>query len=256
METAACVIALARRESFHKDLPFMENLWEFCGLTMATAFDDATILSLFWHRANYHRPVDLPDTTGLSWRELSHCRPRLLQPCSHPGKLMLLSVAPPSPPPSVAQKYLPLLFAAPSSSPAAVDSSPEHAPVPAPRKHWLNSSKALTQAIDCGLWNVAPLLFYGCAKFLDIGRNWNTLLYTPIQSIPKMLNGWHVRWVCWPCKNWDVFSFQELWGRALSCCNMRWCSWINGTTMGLRISSRYLCAFKMPSIKCTCVRCP
>ncbi len=28
------------------------------------------------------------------------------------------------------------------------------------------------------------------------------------------------------------------WGRALSCCNMRWWSWINGTTMGLRISSR------------------
>ncbi len=26
--------------------------------------------------------------------------------------------------------------------------------------------------------------------------------------------------------------------------------------MGLRISSRYLCAFKMPSIKCTCVHCP
>ncbi len=32
------------------------------------------------------------------------------------------------------------------------------------------------------------------------------------------------------------------WGRALSCCNMRWWSWMNGTTMGLRISS----------IKCTC----
>ncbi len=46
------------------------------------------------------------------------------------------------------------------------------------------------------------------------------------------------------------------WGRALSCCNMRWWSWMNGTTMGLRISSRYLCAFKMSSIKCTCVRCP
>ncbi len=45
------------------------------------------------------------------------------------------------------------------------------------------------------------------------------------------------------------------WGRALSCCNMRWWSWMNGTTMGLRISSRYLCAFKMLSIKCTCVRC-
>ncbi len=46
------------------------------------------------------------------------------------------------------------------------------------------------------------------------------------------------------------------WGRALSCCNMRWWSWMNGTKMGLRISSRYLCAFKMPSIKCTCVHCP
>ena len=31
-----------------------------------------------------------------------------------------------------------------------------------------------------------------------------------IQRIPHMLNRWHVRWVCWPCKNWDVFSFQEL----------------------------------------------
>ncbi len=59
-------------------------------------------------------------------------------------------------------------------------------------------------------WNVGPLLFNGCAKLLDIGRNWNTLSYTLIQSIPNMLNGWHVRWVCWPCKNWDVFSFQEL----------------------------------------------
>ncbi len=29
------------------------------------------------------------------------------------------------------------------------------------------------------------------------------------------------------------------WGRALLCCNMRWWSWMNGTTMGLRILSRY-----------------
>ncbi len=52
--------------------------------------------------------------------------------------------------------------------------------------------------------------FYCIGGGLDIGRNWNRLLYTPIQSIPNMLNGWHVRWVSWPCKNWDVFSFQEL----------------------------------------------
>ncbi len=35
-----------------------------------------------------------------------------------------------------------------------------------------------------------------------------------------MLSGWHVRWVCWPCKNWDVFSFQEL---CTNPCNMGLC---------------------------------
>ncbi len=30
----------------------------------------------------------------------------------------------------------------------------------------------------------------------------------------------HVRWVCWPCKNWDVFSFQEL---CTDPCNMGLC---------------------------------
>ena len=34
------------------------------------------------------------------------------------------------------------------------------------------------QAVDCGMWNVVPLLFNGCAKLLDIGGNWNTLSYT------------------------------------------------------------------------------
>ncbi len=35
-----------------------------------------------------------------------------------------------------------------------------------------------------------------------------------------MLNRWHVRWVYWPCKNWDVFSFQEL---CTDPCNMGPC---------------------------------
>ncbi len=78
----------------------------------------------------------------------------------------------------------------------------------------------VVQVVYCGLWNVGPLLFNGCVKLLDIGRNWNTLSYTPIQSIPNMLNGWHVRWVCWPCKNWDVFSFQKL---CTDPCNMGPC---------------------------------
>ncbi len=81
-------------------------------------------------------------------------------------------------------------------------------------------SHRVDQVVDCGLCNVDPLLFNGCVKLLDIGRNWNTLSYTPIQSIPNMLKGWHVRWVCWPCKNWDVFSFQDL---CTDPCNMGPC---------------------------------
>ncbi len=122
-------------------------------------------------------------------------------------------------------------------------------------------SHRVDQVVDCGLWNVGPLLFNVCGKMLEIGRNWNTLSYMPIQSIPNMLNGWQVRWVCWPCKNWDVFSFQEL---CTDPCNMGPCIIMlqheemvvdELHTTGLRISSQYLCAFKMPSIKCTFVRC-
>ena len=42
------------------------------------------------------------------------------------------------------------------------------------------------QAVYSGLWNVVPLLFNGCAKFLDIGGNWNTISFTSIQSIPNI----------------------------------------------------------------------
>ena len=65
-------------------------------------------------------------------------------------------------------------------------------------------------AVDCGRWNVVPLLFNGYARFLDIGWNWNMLSCMSIQSILNMLNGWHVWWVCRTWKNWDIFSFQEL----------------------------------------------
>jgi hypothetical protein len=45
----------------------------------------------------------------------------------------------------------------------------------------------LIRLLIVALWNVASLLFNGCAKFLDIGWNWNTLSYTSIQNIPNML---------------------------------------------------------------------
>ncbi len=50
-------------------------------------------------------------------------------------------------------------------------------------------SHRVDQVVDCGLWNVGTLHFNGCATLLEFGRNWNTLSYTPIQSIPNMLNG-------------------------------------------------------------------
>jgi hypothetical protein len=41
-------------------------------------------------------------------------------------------------------------------------------------------SHRVDQAVDYGLWNVVSIIFNGCAKFLDIGGNWNTLLNTLI----------------------------------------------------------------------------
>ncbi len=122
MEIAARFIAPA-----HRDLPFLEYSREFCRLAAATALDDATILSLFWHGANSHRPVDLPDTTGLKWREgilrcLESVRPRART--SLPS-----SAAPPSPPTRPAD--LPYRPAENMASPICLYR--QSSPVPAPR---------------------------------------------------------------------------------------------------------------------------
>ncbi len=110
MEMAAArFLALAR-----KDLPFYKYAGEFYGLAAATAWDDATLNSLFWLGTNYHRPVDLPDTTGLSWKEgvfrcLGSVRARA-------------RTSPPSSPPAVPQSSPP--SAAKSSPPSAAPTSP------------------------------------------------------------------------------------------------------------------------------------
>ncbi len=54
-------------------------------------------------------------------------------------------------------------------------------------------SHRVDHVVDCGLWNVGPLLFNGCAMLLEIGMNKKKLSYMPIKSIPNMLNGLHVR---------------------------------------------------------------
>ncbi len=57
--------ALARRDFVR----LVEYAWKFCRLVMRTALDDATLNSLFRFGANYHRRMNFPDITELSWRE-------------------------------------------------------------------------------------------------------------------------------------------------------------------------------------------
>ncbi len=118
------------------------------------------------------------------------------------------------------------------------------------------------QVVDCGLCNVGPLLFNGCVKFWILQEQEHAVVYADPEHTK------HAQWVTCTV---SMLAMQELgffsasrncvqilatWGHALPCCGMRWCSRMNGSTMGLRISSQYLCAFKIPSIKCTCFRSP
>ncbi len=120
MDAASRFAALARQ-----GLPFYDYAGEFCKLAAATAWDDATLNHLFWLGANFHHPVDLPDTTGLSWREgnfrcLGSVRARdRTSPPLFAGK---------STPPSVAHSGR-LPFAAPANQPpvANVSTSPSTA---------------------------------------------------------------------------------------------------------------------------------
>ncbi len=60
-------------------------------------------------------------------------------------------------------------------------------------------SHRVDQIVDCGLWNVGPLLFNGCVKLLDIGRNWNMLSHA---EHPK-----HAQRVTCPV---NILAMQEL----------------------------------------------
>ncbi len=125
---AARSVALA-----HLDLPFVEYAREFCGLATRTTFGDATINSLFWHGANYHRPVDLPDTTGLCWREgILRCLESILpwtrtSPPSSPSAVPQSSLSADPPVKPAIRRWLKPAFhsAAHSSPPSVAHSSPQ-----------------------------------------------------------------------------------------------------------------------------------
>lgn len=93
------------------------------------------------------------------------------------------------------------------------------------------------QGFDCGLWNVGRLLFSGCARLPDIGRNWNTLSSRLIYSIAKMLSGWRPVSLL-AIQELGHFRFQELFAYP---CNMGPCIMLQPELMwwmtGLRIWS-------------------
>ncbi len=64
MELAVRFAALARRSQDMEDFA-----GDFSCFAVNTTFDDEALKSLFKFGANCHHPVDLPDTTGLNWRE-------------------------------------------------------------------------------------------------------------------------------------------------------------------------------------------
>ncbi|PIO40687.1 hypothetical protein AB205_0110420 [Aquarana catesbeiana] len=82
------------------------------------------------------------------------------------------------------------------------------------------------------------------AKLLDIGRNWNTLSYTPIQSIPNMLwIGVTCLELCTdPCNMGPCFIMLQLEVMVVD-------EWHNRGPQDFVTVS----LFKMPSTKCTCV---
>ncbi len=106
------------------------------------------------------------------------------------------------------------------------------------------------QVVDCG-----PLLCNGCVKLNWTGTRCRIRRSRASQtcSTGDMSGEYagHERTGMLSASR-NCVQILATWDRALSCCNMRWCSWMNGTTMGLRISSRYQIHLCSLSITYTC----
>ena len=75
-------------------------------------------------------------------------------------------------------------------------------------------SHRVDQVVDCGLWNVGPLLFNGCQSCWILARTGTcyciSIVYASCPEHPKHAQWVTCQWVFWACKNWGGFSFQEL----------------------------------------------
>ncbi len=121
-------------------------------------------------------------------------------------------------------------------------------------------SHRVDQVVDCGLWNVGPL-----QRLWEVARYWQELEHTVVYANPEHPK--HAQWVTCPV---GMLAMQELgcfqlpgimyrslqhgavhyhaatWGDGRGWMAQQWAS---GSRHGIS-------AFKMPSIKCTCARCP
>ncbi len=151
-------------------------------MEVATAWDDATLKKLFWLGANCHRPVDLPDTTGLSWREAVY--------------RCLGSVQARTSPPSLAAPASPPLFAAPSRPPFTGKSAPPFAakasPPAVPLASHMNRRRACHRNCRRFMWQACQSrLLPGQCQRLDSALQsplLDSALQSPcFQSAPKSL---------------------------------------------------------------------
>ncbi len=124
-------------------------------------------------------------------------------------------------------------------------------------------SHRVDQVVVCGLWNVGPLLFMAvrsCWILAGTGTRCRIRRSRASQtcSMGDMSGEYagHARTGMFSASR-NCVLILATWGHALSCCQhevMVVDEWHNQWASGSRHGN--LCAFKMPSINCTCVRCP
>ena len=112
--------------------------------------------------------------------------------------------------------------------------------------------------VNCGILSYSSSMAMRSCWIL--AGNGTCCQYMSIQSIPNMGDMFgeyagHGRTRTFSASR-NCVQILAIWGCALSCWNTRWWQRMNGMTIGLRISSLYLCGFKLPSIKWNCVCCP
>ena len=107
------------------------------------------------------------------------------------------------------------------------------------------------QAVDCGMLSHSSMAVWSCWILAGTGIRCRTRQSRASQTClmgDMSVYAGHGRTRIFSASR-NCVQILATWSCGLSCWNMRWWLRMNGTTMGLRVSSRHICAFKLPSIK-------